>query len=91
LSGTEKAVKEIERWVKKQIYTSEGKFFMVTCTNFLKVDSVKTKYMDMGRDQNAEDNHKKICNKLFERKEGFRYFGTTLTNRNSLRKKLKAD
>jgi hypothetical protein len=67
LSGTEKAAKEIERWINKQIYTSEGKSFLIACTNILKIDSVKTKYMVMARDQNAGQKRKKICNKLFER------------------------
>jgi hypothetical protein len=74
LSRTEKAVKEIARRIKKQIYTSEGKFFLVACMNFLKANSVKTKYMVMARGQNAGQNHKKICNTFFERVEGFKFW-----------------
>jgi hypothetical protein len=39
----------------------------------------------MSRDQNAGQNHNiKIDNTSFERVEEFKYFGTTLTNRNSI-------
>jgi len=48
--------------------------------------------MVMTRDQNAGRNHNiKIDNGFFERVEEFVYLGTTLTNQNSIRKKLRAD
>jgi hypothetical protein len=46
-----KAVKEIARGINKQIYTSEGKVFLVACMNILKVNSVKTMYMVMASGQ----------------------------------------
>jgi len=58
----------------------------------LEVNSDKTKYMVMSRDQNARLSHNiKIYNKYFERVEEFKYLGTNLTNQNSIRKKLRAD
>jgi hypothetical protein len=58
----------------------------------LEVNAEKTKYVVMSRDQNAGQNHNiKIDNKSFERVEQFKYLGTTLTNRNPFRKKLRAD
>jgi len=85
LSRTEKAVKEIAHRINKQIYTSEGKIFLVACINILKVNSVKAKYMIMTRSQNAGQNKK--CNKFFEKVEDLRYLGTSLTNQNSFMKK----
>jgi hypothetical protein len=35
--------------------------------------------------------HNKIDNSSFEKAEQFTYLGTTLTNQNSIRKKLRAD
>jgi hypothetical protein len=58
----------------------------------LEVDSEKTKYMVMSRNQNAGKNHNiKLDNKFFERVEHFKYLGTTLTNRNSIQEKLRLD
>jgi hypothetical protein len=74
LSRTEKPVKEIARRINKQVYTSEGKFFLVACMNFPKVNSMKTKYMVMARGRNAGQNHKKICNTFFERVESFKFW-----------------
>jgi len=49
----------------------------------LEVNSVKTKYMVMFRDQNTGRSHSiKIDNSSFERVEEFRYLGTILTNQN---------
>jgi hypothetical protein len=51
----------------------------------LDVNVDKTKYMVMSREQNAGRNHSiKIDNISIERGEGFRYFGTTLTDQNSI-------
>jgi hypothetical protein len=48
--------------------------------------------MVISQDQNAGQNHNiKIDNKSFERMEQFKYLGITLTNRNSIQKKLRAD
>jgi hypothetical protein len=58
----------------------------------LEVNSDKTKYMVMSRDQNAGQSHNiKTDNKSFKRVEELKYLGTTLTNQNSIRKKLRAD
>jgi hypothetical protein len=47
----------------------------------LEVNSEKSKYMVMSRNQNAGQNHNiKLDNKYFERVEQFKYLGTTLTN-----------
>ena len=58
----------------------------------LEVSADKTKYMVMSRDQNAGRNHNvRIDNSTFERVEGFKYLGTTLTNQILFSKKLRAD
>jgi hypothetical protein len=55
----------------------------------LEVNANKTKYMVMSRDQNAARSHcMKIGNSSFERVEEFRYFGTTLTNQNSIQEEI---
>jgi hypothetical protein len=65
---------------------------LATKENGLEVNADKTKYMIMSRDQNAgRCNSMKIDNSSIERVEEFKYLGTTLTNRNSTRKKLRAD
>jgi len=46
----------------------------------------------MSRDQNAgRIQSVRIDNSTFERVEGLKYLGTTLTNKNSIVKKLRAD
>ena len=51
----------------------------------LEVNADKPKYMVMSWDQNAGQSHSvKIDNSSFERVEEFKYFGTTLTNQNSI-------
>ena len=51
----------------------------------LEVSADKTKYMVMSRDQNAGQIHSvRNDNSTFERVEEFKYFGTTLTNQNSI-------
>jgi UDP-galactopyranose mutase len=48
-------------------------------------------YMVMFRDQNAGRNHSRtIDNSSFERVEEFKYFGTTLTNQNSIQEEVKS-
>jgi len=55
----------------------------------LEVNADKIKYMVMSRDQNAERSHNiKIDNRSFERMEGFKYLGTTLTNKNSIHEEI---
>jgi len=47
----------------------------------LEVSADKTKYMVMSRDQNAGRSQSvRIDNRTFEKVEGFKYLGTTLTN-----------
>ena len=51
----------------------------------LEVNSDKTKYMVMSRDQNAGQSYSmKTDNISFERMEEFKYLGTTLTHQNSI-------
>jgi len=58
----------------------------------LEVSADKTKHMVMSRNQNAERIQSvRIDNSTFERVEGFKYLGKTLTNQNSIGKKLRAD
>ena len=50
----------------------------------------KTTYMVKSRDQNAGWSHNiKTDNSSFDRVEGFKYLGTTLTHQNSIQKKIK--
>jgi hypothetical protein len=47
--------------------------------------------MVMSRDQNAGRTHSmEIYNSSFERVDEFKYFGTTLTNQNSIQKEIKS-
>ena len=51
----------------------------------LEVSAGKSKYMVMSRDQNAgRIQSVRIDNGTFDRVEGFKYLGTTLTNLNSI-------
>jgi len=55
------------------------------------VNTGKTKYMVMSRNQNAGRSHNKdIENKFFERAKKFQYLETTLTNQNSIQKEIKS-
>jgi hypothetical protein len=57
----------------------------------LEVNAEKTKYMAISPDQNAGQNRNiKIYNKSSERVKQFRYFGTTLTNKNSIQEEIKS-
>ena len=50
-----------------------------------------SKYMVMSRDQNAGRIHSvRTDNSTFERMEGFKYLGTTLTNQNSIPEEIKS-
>jgi len=56
----------------------------------LEVSADKTKYMVMSRDQNAgRIQSVRIDNSTFERVEGFKYLGTSLTNQNSIGEEIK--
>jgi hypothetical protein len=58
----------------------------------LEVNTDKTKYLVMARDQNAGRSHSmKIDNSSIERVEVFRYLVTTLTGRNSIQEEIKSD
>jgi hypothetical protein len=57
----------------------------------LEVNTDKTKYMVMSRDQNAGRSHNvKIDNNLFERVEELKCLGKTLTNQNSVQEEIKS-
>jgi len=56
----------------------------------LQVNAYKTKYMVMSRDQDAGQSHSIKINSSFERVEGFKYLGTTLTNQNSTQEEMKS-
>jgi hypothetical protein len=57
----------------------------------IEVNAEKTKHMVMSHGQHAGQNHNiKPSNKSFEMVEQFGYWGTTLTNRNCIRKKVKS-
>src|SRR5215469_15578817 len=57
----------------------------------LEVNAHKTKYMTVSRDQNAGRIHSmNIDNFPIERAEEFKYFGTTLTNQNSIQEEIKS-
>jgi len=57
----------------------------------LEVNVDKIMYMVMSRDQNAGQSHSmKIASSSFERMEEFRYFGTTLTNQNSIQEEIRS-
>ena len=57
----------------------------------LEVNADKTKYMVMSRDQNAGNSHSmKIDNISFERVEGLKYSGATLTYKHSIQEEIKS-
>jgi hypothetical protein len=56
----------------------------------LEVNAEKTKYMLLSHHQNAGQNHNiKIANRSFENVARFKYWGTTVTNQNLFRGKLR--
>jgi hypothetical protein len=56
----------------------------------LEVNTEKTKYMLLSRDQNAGQSHDiKIANNRFENVAKFRYLGTTITNQNLIQQEIK--
>jgi len=58
----------------------------------LEVNAHKTKYMTVFQDQNTGQIHSmKMDTSPIERVEEFKYLGTTLTNQNSIQKKLRVD
>jgi len=57
----------------------------------LEVNSDKTRYMVVSRDQNEGRSHSmKIDNRSFERVEELKYFGTTFTNKNYIQEEIKS-
>jgi hypothetical protein len=57
----------------------------------LEVNADKTKYMVMSVVQTAGRSHSmKTDNSSFERMEGFKYLGTTLTNQNFIQEETKS-
>ena len=56
----------------------------------LEINSDKTKYIVMSRNQNARQSHSiKVDSSSFERVEDFKYLGTTLKNQNSIQEEIK--
>jgi hypothetical protein len=56
----------------------------------LETNIEKTKYMLLSRHQNVGQNPDiKIANRLFENVSQFKYLGTTVTNQNLIKKKIK--
>ena len=56
----------------------------------MELSADKTKYMAMSRDQNAgRIRSVRVDNSTFERVKEFKYFGTTLTNQNSITEEIK--
>jgi len=55
------------------------------------MSSEKTKFIFMSHRQNARQNHNLMLgNKTFENVAKFRYFGTAVTNENSIREEIKS-
>ena len=64
-------------------------FNCLLCVGDINAD--ETKYMVMYRDQNTRRSHNiKTDNSSFERMDEFKYFGTTLTNQNSIQEEIKS-
>jgi hypothetical protein len=57
----------------------------------IEINGEKTKYMIISRHQNSGHNQNiRIANESFENMEKFKYLGTTLTNQNGIRDKIKS-
>jgi hypothetical protein len=57
----------------------------------LEVNTDKTKYMVMSRDQNAGRSHNmKTVNSSFERAEEFKYLGKTVTNKKYIEEEIRS-
>jgi len=80
----------------QEVYCTNSKekpeaLVVATRENGLEVSAGKTKYMVMSRDHNAGRNHSvRIDNSTFEKVEELKYFGTTLTNQNSISEEIKS-
>ena len=58
----------------------------------IEVNADKTKYVVMSGEQNAGQSYSmKTDNSSFGRVEQFKYFGTTLTDQNSIEEEIRAD
>jgi len=77
----------------KHTYNKEKKEVLVVASKEigLEVNADKTKYIITSRDQNAGRSHNtKTDNNSLERVEEFRYYGTNLTNHNSIQEEIKS-
>jgi hypothetical protein len=76
------------------VHTVEGnaEIFLVASKEIgLDVNTDKTKYIVMHRNQNAGRNHSmKFDNSSFERAEGFKYLRKPLTKQNSIKEEIKS-
>ena len=78
------------RYVKYNIYCAEA-LVVATKEIGLEVNTDKTKYIILSRDQNAGRSHNmQIDSSSIVRVEEFKYLGTTLTNQNSLQGEIKS-
>jgi hypothetical protein len=88
--GTKNNIKHCKR--DRSIHTSSAQENAEALVVASKENADKTKYMVMSRDQTAGRSHStKIDSSFFKRVEEFKHLGTTLTNKNSIKEKLRAD